>query len=126
MNLKITKLILSGFVPLLLAAAVLPCTAESNAWDGTWKLNKSEVHIHSSCSMLVGDRVSYALERTFRHCVCKRQGYRDMEAAPPPITWRRVKRDECVDIESSFLVKCCTMRTAPGLDLREAAIHEEL
>jgi hypothetical protein len=46
MNFKITKLILSGFVPLLLSAAVLPCTAESNAWDGTWKLNKAKSQLN--------------------------------------------------------------------------------
>jgi hypothetical protein len=46
MNPKIKKLSLFSFVPLLLAATVLPSAAESNAWGGTWKLNAAKSQLN--------------------------------------------------------------------------------
>jgi hypothetical protein len=42
MGSRIKMLRLFSFILIVLAVAVLPSSAESNAWDGTWKLNEAK------------------------------------------------------------------------------------
>jgi hypothetical protein len=42
MGSTIKMLRLFSFIVIVLAVAVLPSSAESNAWDGTWKLNEAK------------------------------------------------------------------------------------